>query len=70
MDMTMLDVTDVECAIGDVVTLIGRDASECISVEDVARAASMSPYELLTGLRGRLERHYIDAGVAGGENLE
>jgi len=70
MDMIMLDVTDVDCAIGDVVTLIGCDGDECITVEDVARDATMSPYELLTGLRGRLKRHYHDTGVAGGEISE
>lgn len=70
MDMMMLDVTDVACAIGDVATLIGCDGSECITVEDVARDASMSPYEVLTGLRGRLERHYHGAGDAGAEETE
>lgn len=70
MDMIMLDVTDVACAIGDVVTLIGDDGDERITIDDVARAASMSPYELLTGLRGRLERHYHDAATVGGEREE
>ena len=64
----MLDVTDVPCEIGDVVTLIGDDGDERITIEEVARAASVSPYELLTGLRGRLERHYNDAGSVGGES--
>ena len=68
MDMIMLDVTDVPCEIGDVITLLGVDGDERITIEDVARAASMSPYELLTGLRGRLERHYNDAGAVGGES--
>jgi alanine racemase len=30
MDMTMVDVTDVECAIGDVVTLLGRESGNGI----------------------------------------
>lgn len=70
MDMMMVDVTDVDCAVGDVATLIGCDGSECITVEDVARAAEMSPYELLTGLRGRLERHYRDADAACAQRKE
>lgn len=70
MDMIMLDVTAVPCEIGDVATLIGRDHDDVITVEEVARDAHMSPYELLTGLRGRLERHYHDAGPAGRENGE
>ncbi|MDQ3697257.1 MAG: alanine racemase, partial [Gemmatimonadota bacterium] len=58
MDMTMLDVTGVPCEVGDVVTLIGRDGDDLLEVETVAREAELSPYELLTGLRGRLERIY------------
>lgn len=60
MDMTMLDVTDCGAEIGDVVTMIG-DAAEAgapIDVASVAAFASISPYELLTGLRGRLRRIY------------
>jgi alanine racemase len=58
MDMTMIDVTTVKCEVGDVVTLIGRSGSTVLTVERVADAASMSPYELLTGLRSRAERIY------------
>jgi alanine racemase len=58
MDMTMLDVTDVECEVGDVATLIGRDGDELLTVADVARAGELSPYEVLAGLRGRPERRY------------
>lgn len=60
MDMTMLDVTDVTCSIGDTATLIGNDGSEMVSVEEVASAAGMSPYELLTGLTSRLTREPVD----------
>jgi alanine racemase len=58
MDMTMIDVTTVKCEVGDVVTLIGRSGNTVLTVERVADAASMSPYELLTGLRSRLEKTY------------
>lgn len=58
MDMTMIDVTDKSCAVGDVVTMIGRDGDELLRVADVASAGGLSPYELLTGLRGRLPRLY------------
>ena len=60
MDMTMCDVTDVECEVGDVATLVGRDGDELLTVEDVAATAAISPYELLTGLRSRLPRRYVD----------
>lgn len=59
MDMIMLDVTGSKCDIGDEVTLIGRGANgETIAAEELAGLAGMSHYELLTGLRGRLDRHY------------
>jgi alanine racemase len=61
MDMTMLDVTDVPCEIGDAATLLGRDGDDTLDIDSVARAAELSPYELLTGLRQRLARIYRGA---------
>jgi alanine racemase len=61
MDMTMLDVTNADCAVGDVATLIGRDGTEEITVVDLAAFGGLSPYEVLTGLRGRLPRTYVAA---------
>lgn len=58
MDMTMLDVTDRACEVGDVITFLGRDGTDLLTVADVAATASLSPYELLTGLRLRLPRLY------------
>jgi alanine racemase len=60
MDMIMLDVTDTGAEVGDIVTMIGRgsDIGAAIDVAAVAAIAGMSPYELLTGLRGRLHRVY------------
>ena len=59
MDMIMLDVTDSSCDVGDVVTLVGAaDGSGQIGLAELAALAGMSYYELLTGLRGRLDRYY------------
>lgn len=63
MDMTMVDVTGVPCALGDVATLIGRDGVHCLTVEEVAAAGSLSPYELLVGLSLRVPVVYHDAGL-------
>ena len=61
MDMIMLDVTDVPAEIGDVVTMIGDPATGApIDVASVAAVADISPYELLTGLRSRLQRVYTE----------
>jgi alanine racemase len=58
MDMTMVDVTGVDCAPGDVATLLGSDGTKTLTAEHVAARANLSPYELLTGLRQRLPRQY------------
>jgi alanine racemase len=58
MDMTMFDVTETDAALGDVVTLLGREGGEVITVSDLATAAELSPYEILTGLKLRLPRRY------------
>jgi len=60
MDMTMLDVTDTDAALGDVVTLLGRDGDEVITASELADLGELSPYELLTGLRTRLPRVHRD----------
>jgi alanine racemase len=62
MDMIMLDVTDADCEVGDEVTLVGTgDGGSQIPVAEVARLAEMSAYEVLTGFRARLSRHYAGA---------
>ncbi|HKV51650.1 MAG TPA: alanine racemase [Gemmatimonadaceae bacterium] len=61
MDMTMVDVTQAPCEVGDVVTLIGRDGDELRDVASVARDGDLSPYEMLTGLASRLPRKYVNA---------
>ena len=58
MDLTMLDVTDVPCDVGTVVTLIGRDGDTLLSTDTVAERSGVSPYELLVGLRLRVPRRY------------
>jgi alanine racemase len=64
MDMTMVDVTDIECAIGDIATLLGSDGGDSLDITTVAATGRMSAYELLTGLRSRLPRRYIDPARA------
>jgi alanine racemase len=61
MDMTMFDVTDTDAALGDLVTLLGRDGADEITVTELASRSELSPYEILTGLRERLPRRYLNA---------
>jgi alanine racemase len=59
MDMTMFDVTETDAALGDLVTLLGRDAGDTITVSELSAQCELSPYEILTGLRLRLPRRYV-----------
>ena len=66
MDMLMIDVTDVppsEAGIGSVVTLIGRDGGEQITVDDLAGWAGTINYEILCGISKRVPRIIRDAPV-------
>src|SRR4051812_31799897 len=59
MDMTMLDVTGIDCDVGDAATLLGADGEDRIDIMQLAAWGDLSPYEVLTGLRGRLARRYM-----------
>jgi alanine racemase len=58
MDMTMIDVTGVPCAIGDVATVLGRSGTRVLDATTVAERGGISPYELLVGLALRATRIY------------
>ena len=66
MDMTMLDVTDTEAGLGDLVTMLGRDGDDLITVGELSALADVSPYEVLTGLKLRLPRRYHSRLAADG----
>jgi len=56
MDMTMLDVTDVDVKEGDTVIVFG----EALPVSMLAKWAQTIPYEILTGISQRVKRVYFD----------
>ncbi len=59
MDMFMVDVTDVpRAAVGDEVTLIGKDGREAIGIDDLAGWAGTANYEILCGISKRVPRSY------------
>ncbi len=60
MDLTTLDVTGVpDAAVGDVVTIYGRDGNAEIVVSDVAREINTVTAELLCALGRRIPRYYL-----------
>lgn len=62
MDQTTIDVTGVPNAeVGDAVTLIGADANEIITVQELADRASVLPYEIMSGIQARVRRIYPES---------
>ena len=63
MDQMMVDVTDIpETAVGDRVTLVGRDGGEVITMEAIAAAADSFNYEFVCGISRRVPRIYVQDG--------
>ena len=63
MDQLMIDVSEVEdVQEGDVVTLIGTQGSERVSVDAMSRAAHTINNETLTRITARVPRIYIRKG--------
>ena len=60
MDLSMIDLTDVEnVAIGDVVTIYGRDGNVSLEVDQVARQIGTVTSDLLCALGRRVPRFYL-----------
>jgi alanine racemase len=60
MDLTMLDVTDVtEAALGDVITIYGKDQNAAIEVSDVAPEIGTVTSDLLCALGRRVPKYYL-----------
>ncbi len=55
MDMTMLDITDIEVKEGDDVLIFGRGWP----IHHLAEAIDTIPYEILTGISARVKRVYF-----------
>jgi alanine racemase len=60
MNEILIDVTHVPDAVpGDRVTLIGTEAGETITVEELAAKGDLVPHSILTGISPRVARDYI-----------
>lgn len=60
MDQFMIDVTDLNLPVrvGDIVTLIGKDGGECITMEELGRLSDRFNYELVCDIGKRIPRIY------------
>lgn len=59
MDMTMIDITDVEAKEGDEVIIFG----ESLPIQEVAESIDTIPYEILTNTSARVKRVFVAEGV-------
>lgn len=63
MDQFMVDVTEIpEAEEGDLVTLIGRDKEEQITMEELGELSGRFNYELACDLGSRIPRVYMEQG--------
>lgn len=58
MDQMMFDITEAEGSEGDIITLIGQDGNEKISINEWADILGTINYELICRLKARLPRVY------------
>jgi len=58
MDMFMVDVTYVDCNVGDDVIICGRDGNDFISTYELAKKANTISYEITTLITPRVYRIY------------
>ncbi len=58
MDQMMFDITGTNAQEGDIITLIGQDEKETISINEWAKILGTINYELICRLKARLSRVY------------
>ena len=56
MDMTMCDITEIDCAEGDEVIVFGKNPS----ITEIAKRLNTIPYEVLTSVSERVKRIYSE----------
>ena len=58
MDQMMFDISECSAKEGDIITLLGSDSDETISINEWANILGTINYELLCRLKARLSRVY------------
>ena len=62
MDQMMIDVTDIDVKVGDIVTLLGRDNEEVISTEELADKVGTINYEIISRVGPRVPKVFYQQG--------
>jgi alanine racemase len=59
MDMTMVDLTQVDAAEGDEVIIFGKE----LPIQEVASSIGTIAYEILTNTSERVKRVFVSEGI-------
>jgi alanine racemase len=59
MDMTMIDVTDIQTREGDEVVIFGKG----LPIQQLARSIGTIPYEILTNTSERVKRVFVAESI-------
>ena len=62
MDMTIVDLSDIDAKVGDEVVIIGKQQNEEITFADVANLAQTISYEIMCGISKRVRRIQVEDG--------
>ncbi|MDO5713218.1 MAG: alanine racemase [Tissierellia bacterium] len=62
MDQFMVDVTGVDCKVGDEVVIVGKQLEEEITIEEISALADEIPTSFVTHFNKRLPKVYIKDG--------
>jgi alanine racemase len=60
MDQFMVDIGQTEAYVGDIVTLIGKDGEQEVTIQELSQLCNTIPYEILCGFNNRQPRLYKD----------
>ena len=62
MDQIIVDVTGIDCRVGDTVTVIGKDGKLTITASDIAKLDDTINYEVVCNISMRVPRVYYKDG--------
>ena len=62
MDQTVIDVSDIDCKVGDTVTIIGDEDGKSVTANDIAISDNTINYEIVCRLSPRIPRVYVQNG--------
>ena len=60
MDQFMVDFSNGKVEVGDEVLIFGENKQDKILVDDIAKDIGSTSYVILTGIKGRTERKYVN----------